>query len=80
MNNHIYSSDAEWYCTHGKYDGSDDYYDIFFDLCRRYGVSWTKATETEKVFIKQMTKYQYNLMMAGKNGLPRDSVAAPFTF
>ena len=81
MNNqHTYSTDAEWYCTHGKYDGSDEYYDIFFGLCNKFGVSWIKATKTEKIFIEQMAKYQYDLKVAARNGFSKESVAVPFTF
>ena len=45
---HTYSSDAEWYCTHGDHDDSRQYYDIFFSMCRKYGIRWTSATEKEK--------------------------------
>ena len=80
MNDHVYSSDAEWYCTHSQYDGSDEYYDIFFALCHKFGVSWTKATKTEKVFIEQMARYQYDLRAANRKGLPKETVAVPFSF
>lgn len=49
-----YTSDAEWYCRQNPEEKR--FYDIFFRLCRKYGVSWTSATDKEKAFIEEITR------------------------
>ena len=52
-----YSSDAEWYC---RMDPEEErFYEIFFKLCRKYGVSWSSATDKEKAFIEEITRVTY---------------------
>jgi hypothetical protein len=72
------SSDAQWYCTHGQLDGSDTYYEIFFRLCRRYGISWTKASPGEKHFIEALTNYEFDKWKARSQGLDVGAVEPPF--
>lgn len=38
---------------------ADMFYEIFFSLCRKFNVSWSKASEKEKKFIEELTRYNY---------------------
>ncbi len=44
--------DAKWYFTH---ETEEDrlWYRIFFAMCRKFGVSWSKASEEQKAFIEE---------------------------
>ena len=40
--------DAKWYFTH-EMEEDRLWYRIFFAMCRKFGVSWSKASEEQKV-------------------------------
>ena len=46
--------DAKWYFTHGA-EEDRLWYRIFFAMCRKFGVSWSKASEKQKAFIEEIT-------------------------
>ena len=50
--------DAKWYFTH---ETEEDrlWYHIFFAMCRKFGVSWSKASEEQKAFIEEITRINY---------------------
>lgn len=53
-NNH--TSDAKWYFE--QFTGErEKYYEVFMSMCRKFGVTWSLATEEEKVFIEALTKF-----------------------
>ena len=45
------ASDAAWYCR--KDAEEERFYEIFFQLCRKYSVRWASATPKEKSFIEK---------------------------
>ena len=49
------SNDAQWYIERKE----EDYYEIFFEMCRKFGISWGRATEKEKMFIEEVTRVTY---------------------
>jgi len=51
------ASDAEWYCR--KDPEEELFYEIFFQLCRKYNVRWTSATPEEQKFIEEITRVTY---------------------
>ena len=40
---------------------ADKFYEIFFRLCRKFNISWATASEKEKQFIEELTRYNYEL-------------------
>ena len=58
--------DAKWYFTH---ETEEDrlWYRIFFAMCRKFGVSWSKASEEQKAFIEGITRINYEREMAKRN-------------
>lgn len=50
--------DAKWYFTH---ETEEDrlWYRIFFSMCRKFGVSWSKASDEQKAFIEEITRINY---------------------
>ena len=50
--------DAKWYFTH-KTEEDRLWYRIFFAMCRKFGVSWSKASEEQKAFIEEITRINY---------------------
>lgn len=63
--------DAKWYFTH---ETEEDrlWYRIFFSMCRKFNVSWSKASETQKAFIEELTRINYEREIA-----KRDSTVQP---
>ena len=59
------ASDAAWYCR--KDAEEERFYEIFFQLCRKYSVRWASATPKEKSFIEEVTRVTYEREMAKRN-------------
>ena len=55
--------DAKWYFTH---ESEEDrlWYQIFFSMCKKFGVSWPTATPSQKAFIEEITRFNYEREMA----------------
>ena len=49
---------AKWYFTH---ETEEDrlWYRTFFAMCRKFGVSWPKASAEQKAFIEEITRINY---------------------
>ena len=43
-------SDAAWYCRNDPEEAR--FYEIFFQMCQKYGVRWASADEKERQFIR----------------------------
>lgn len=58
--------DAKWYFTH---ETEEDrlWYRIFFSMCRKFGVSWPKASEGQKAFIEEIARINFEKEMAKRN-------------
>ena len=70
------TSDAEWYCR--KDPEADRFYEVFFEMCRKYHVRWCSASEKERAFIEEVTRVTYERDRATRLGLPVDSVRPAF--
>jgi hypothetical protein len=57
---------------------AERFYEIFFKLCRKYGVSWASADEKEKQFIEEVTRVTYERDRAIRLGLPLEDVRPAF--
>lgn len=69
-------SDAEWYCRRDT--EGERFYEIFFQMCRKYGVSWASADEKERRFIEEVTRVTYERERAIRLGLPLSNVRPAF--
>lgn len=69
-------SDAAWYCR--KDTERDRYYEIFFQMCRKYGVRWASAGEKERCFIEEVTRVTYERERAVRLGLALSDVRPAF--
>ncbi|MBQ3077730.1 MAG: hypothetical protein IJC43_07720, partial [Clostridia bacterium] len=65
-------SDAAWYCRRNPEETR--YYEIFFELCRKYDVRWASATGKERKFIEEVTMVTYERDRAMRLGLPLSDV------
>ena len=54
------------------------FYEIFFQLCRKYSVRWASATPKEKSFIEEVTRVTYERDRAQRLGLPLSEVRPSF--
>ena len=70
------ASDAAWYCR--KNPEEERFYEIFFQLCRKYSVRWASATPKEKDFIEEVTRVTYERDKAQRLGLPLSEVRPSF--
>ena len=69
-------SDAQWYCR--KDPEEERFYEIFFQLCRKYDVNWASASTMEKQFIEEVTRVTYERDRALRLGLPLSDVRPSF--
>ena len=55
--------EARWYFTH---ESEEDrlWYQTFFSMCKKVGVSWSKATPAQRAFIEEITRINYEREMA----------------
>lgn len=72
----IPASDAEWYCRSDSEEKR--FYEIFFQMCRKYGVRWASADEKERRFIEEVTRVTYERERAVRLGLPLSDVRPAF--
>lgn len=54
---------AKWYFTH---ESEEDqlWYGTFFSMCKKFNVSWPTATPTQKAFIEEITRVNYERELA----------------
>ena len=57
--------EARWYFTETEEDRL--WYRIFFSMCRKFGVSWPKASEEQKAFIEEISRINYERETAKRN-------------
>ena len=69
-------SDAEWYFR--KDPEEERFYDIFFQLCRKYNIRWASASDKERAFIEEITRVTYERDRAVRLGLPLSEVRPAF--
>lgn len=69
-------SDAEWYFR--KDLEEERFYDIFFQLCRKYNIRWASASDKERAFIEEITRVTYERDRAVRLGLPLSEVRPAF--
>ena len=69
-------SDAEWYFR--KDPEEERFYDILFQLCRKYNIRWTSASDKERAFIEEITRVTYERDRAVRLGLPLSEVRPAF--
>jgi hypothetical protein len=69
-------SDAEWYCRNDPEE--ERFYEIFFQMCQKYGVRWASAEEKERQFIEEVTRVTYERERAVRLGLPLSEVRPSF--
>lgn len=72
----IFASDAAWYCR--KDAEADRFYEVFFQMCRKYNVRWASASEKEQKFIEEVTRVTYERERAIRQGLPLSEVRPAF--
>lgn len=46
------------------------YYDIFFELCRKFHIDWASASEKERNFITEVTRVTYARRCAPEQPVP----------
>lgn len=61
-------SNVEWYFW--KDPAKKRFYEIFSQICQKYGVRWARAMEKERRFIKEVTRVTYEREWAVRLGLP----------
>ena len=59
-------SDAQWYCRRDSEE--ERFYNIFFQLCRKYNVNWASASSKERCFIEEVTRVTYERDKAKRLG------------
>ena len=67
---------ARWYFTHES-EADQLWYGIFFSMCKKFNVSWPTATPTQKAFIEEITRVNYERELA-KRGLSSQPVRGFF--
>ena len=71
------TSDAQWYFQSFQGD-REQFYRIFFQMCRKFGVSWRTASPEQKRFIEEITRYTVERQTARQAGVPLERVRPVF--
>ena len=60
----------KWYFPH---ESAEDrlWYGIFFSMCKKFCVSWPTATSTQKAFIEEITRVNYERELVKKELHPQ---------
>lgn len=56
----------------------DEFYHIFFLVCRKFNIDWATATPQEKAFAEEVTRVAYEHQKAKREGRPLATVRAAF--
>ncbi len=56
----------------------DEFYSIFFDVCRKYNIDWATAGTKEKAFAEEVTRVTYEHRKAQREGRSLSTVPAAF--
>ena len=56
----------------------DEFYHIFFLVCRKFNIDWAIATPQEKAFAEEVTRVAYEHQKAKREGRPLATVRAAF--
>lgn len=70
------ASDAEWYCRRDPEE--ERFYELFFQMCRKYDVHWASATPKEQAFIEEMIRGTYERDRALRFGTPLSDIRPSF--
>ena len=76
MQNEKYSL-CEQYLQSARDDKA--YYDLFFQMCRKFHVDWANASEREKEFIQEVVRVTYERSCAEKSGTSTEHIRPAFT-
>jgi len=71
-------SDAKWYIEKSS-GAEEEYYNIFFRMCRKYNISWGSASKKERAFISEVTRVTFERKMALQNGIPLTAIRPSFS-
>lgn len=67
------NSDAEWYCRKDP-----EFYEIFSQLCQKYGVCWASTTVKEQKLIEEVARVTYERDRAVRMGHPLSDIRPSF--
>ena len=72
------NAEMKWYMD--QFSGSRErFYEIHMQMCRKVGISWSKATSKGRQFIEEITRFTFEREQAKKAGLPLDTVKPMIT-
>ncbi len=54
------------------------FFDTFFSMCHKFKIDYEKANPKAKEFIDEMTRYNYELKKAKRDGLSTEKIEKPF--
>lgn len=73
-----YQSDAEWYFRQSE--ASREFYEVFFDTCHKYDVSWSQASPVVKELISDLVQLTFDRNAAERklrSALSVDGMCSP---
>ncbi len=70
-------SNLELYVT-GNSQEEMEYYAVFFQMCKKYNVCWSTATQQEKAFVEEVTRITYERAKAEERGIPLEAIRPAF--
>ena len=54
------------------------FFDTFFSMCHKFKIDYAKATPKDTAFIDEITRYNYELEKAKRDGLGTEKIKKPF--
>ena len=61
---------AKWYFQSDS--ERENFYALFFQLCRKFKVDWATASEQEKAFVEEVTRVTWEKQQEKQSGVKRD--------
>lgn len=63
-------SDASWYFINDI--DRNGFYELFFQICKKYNVDWATATPQEKAFVEEVTRVTWEKAIEKQTGVKRE--------
>ena len=54
------------------------FFNVFYEICRKFSIQYDIASDKDKAFVDELTKYTYEVKKAERDGLDASKIEKPF--
>ncbi len=66
------NSSAKWYFDVSNTKTRNAFYDLFFQMCKKYNVDWSTASPKDKCFVEEVVRLTWEKQIEKQNGVKKD--------